>query len=226
MARTKKTPRTFEEMARTKFGEHAIVVFHSPYQGTVSPGVSAFWKQPVVDLLVEAGPHIISSDVHVKCALFIGWCFARPDVDKVHLRVASVREPFGWLVPEDQKARYAGLMAVLSEFDPPPVLVNVDFCEITCEGQVLWRPGADAVRSVLETIRMVVTRDEDYKEYEDRIKRAEYSYLEAWSVFEEVVRKSDSEPSRAVPRPIASNSPDSPRSKDKKGKVRKRPPRP
>jgi hypothetical protein len=98
MARTKKTPRTFEEIARSEkmrqaLGEHAIVVFHSPEQETVSPGVSNVWKQPVVDLLVEAGSHFTTNDVNLVCARFIGWCFTRPGLDTFLLRVYSVPTP-------------------------------------------------------------------------------------------------------------------------------------
>src|SRR5262245_25945005 len=105
MARTKKTP-TFEEIAHSKkmrrmIGEYAIVVFHSPDQGTVSPGISGMWKQPVVDLLVESGAHFFSTDVGLVCAAFLRWCFIRPGLDMSFLSVLSVPALPGGFNPED-----------------------------------------------------------------------------------------------------------------------------
>jgi hypothetical protein len=229
MTRTKKTPLTFEEIAgseklRRMLGEHAIVVFHSPEQGAVSPGVSNFWKPPVVDLLVEAGSHFTTNDVNAVCARFIGWCFTRPDLDTFVLKVHSVPTPPGGFDPEDQEARYAGIMAELAACHPPPVLVNIDIYDITRAGQVLWRPGAEAVSDLMEIVRGT-TRDEDYKKYEDRVNRAENPYAEARAIFFTGRKVGNLEPSSADAEPVKSNPPDSPRSQGKKGKAKKGPPR-
>src|SRR5262245_13182500 len=110
---------THSKTVRPMLGEDAIVVFHSPDQGTVSPGVSNFWTPPVVDLLVEAGSHFTTNDVYVICARFIGWCFARSGLDTFHLSVLSAPTPPGGFDPEDQEARYAGIMAEIAACDPP-----------------------------------------------------------------------------------------------------------
>jgi hypothetical protein len=209
--------------ARWKPGTFAAVVFHSPAQQQVSPVVAHLWKQPVVDLLLKSEEPFTTNDVNVVCARWIGWCCSQPEVDTFELGVYNVPSPAGRPDSEDPEAWYTGAMAALSELDPPPVLVNLDIYEITCGGQVLV--GADAVGSLMEVIRGT-SRDEDYKEYEDRVNRAEYPYAEVLAILRERCEKPESEPSSADARPMASNAPDSPRSKDKKGKARKRPPRP
>ena len=50
------------------------------------------WNRPVVELLLESEAPFSTNDVALACARFVGWCYARPDVDTFLMGVRNVAE--------------------------------------------------------------------------------------------------------------------------------------
>lgn len=132
----------------------ARVIFHNDDLDMVSPVVSHYWDRPVAELLVESEALFTTNVPDASCARFIGWYFARPGVDTLHLGVDNLPVPV-WQPSADAAAPpadwLARLLADVGGWEPPPVLADLRRLEVTQGGRLLWRsrhadaePGAAA----------------------------------------------------------------------------------
>jgi hypothetical protein len=121
------------------------VIFYNS-DGRISPVVTGFWGQrrAVVELIQESEALFSTNDPSTPgsvCARFIGWCYANLGED-FEIMVDNLPVP-PWEFHGDDAGPHTGwldrLLAEVSGWDPPAVLVQIDVQKITQGGQVLWQ---------------------------------------------------------------------------------------
>jgi len=126
---------------RERRPQFARLIFYNADLGMVSPVVSDDWERPVVELIRECEEMWSTNFPDAMCARFIGWYCARPRTGGC-LGVDNLPVPV-WQPHGDGAAPSAAwldrLLAEVSAWDPPAVLVQLEAQKITQGAQVLWQ---------------------------------------------------------------------------------------
>jgi hypothetical protein len=126
---------------RERRPQFARVIFYNADMGMISPVVTDDWKRPVAELIRDCEVMWSTNFPGAMCARFIGWYCAQPRGGGC-LTVDNLPVPV-WQPSADGAAPPAGwldrLLAEVSGWDPPAVLVQLDAFKITQAGRVLWQ---------------------------------------------------------------------------------------
>ena len=126
---------------RERRPQFARVIFFNADMGMISPVVTNDWKQPVAELIRDCEEMWSTNFPDAMCARFIGWYCAQPRAGGC-LTVDNLPVPL-WQPSADGAAPPAGwldrLLAEVSGWDPPAVLVQLDALKITQGGRLLWQ---------------------------------------------------------------------------------------
>lgn len=121
--------------------QHGYLLFHSAGEMEASVLVSGWWERPLLEILIESGAYGgFGNMVDDACGGFLKWCFSQPECPLGLFSLQSLPGlPFRG-AEFDRWAWYDTLMAEVTEWEDPPVLVDLDNFQITHRGEVLWPP--------------------------------------------------------------------------------------
>ncbi|HTU92547.1 MAG TPA: hypothetical protein VMF69_20870 [Gemmataceae bacterium] len=93
-----KAAKTRKQRAATRKMNAAFhtIIFHRASLPGISPALSLWWEDDIVDLLKVILPRIFDLGGNMpdgKCVDFIGACFAEPSVDKARMEVSNIYYP-------------------------------------------------------------------------------------------------------------------------------------